>query len=37
MDAMRGRYAQWEAALPVFPDATFAVPATDADLARPSS
>ena len=37
MAHMRERYAQWEAALPVFPDASFAVPATAADLAQPSS
>ena len=37
LDAMRARYAQWEAALPVFPDAAFAVPATPSDLAQPSS
>jgi hypothetical protein len=34
--AMRERYAAWERELPVFPDATFSVPATPADLARPS-
>ena len=37
MAQMRERYAQWEATLPVFPDASFAVPATAADLASPSS
>ena len=37
LDAMRTRYAQWEAGLPVFPDAAFALPATAADLAQPSS
>jgi len=35
--AMRERYARWEAAMPVFPEATFSVPATKADLAHPSS
>ena len=34
--AMRARYAEWERQLPVFPDATFSVPATKADLASPS-
>ena len=34
--AMRARYAEWESALPKFPDATFSVPATKADLAKPS-
>ncbi len=34
--AMRARYAEWESALPQFPDATFSVPATKADLVRPS-
>ena len=34
--AMRARYAEWESALPEFPDATFSVPATKADLAKPS-
>jgi arylsulfatase A-like enzyme len=34
--AMRARYAQWEATMPVFPDATYSVPATSADLAKPS-
>jgi arylsulfatase A-like enzyme len=34
--AMRARYAKWERGLPQFPDATFSVPATKADLARPS-
>ena len=34
--AMRARYAEWERRLPVFPDATFSVPATKADLAAPS-
>ena len=36
MTAMRARYAEWEGALPQFPDATFSVPATQADLAQPS-
>jgi len=35
--AMRARYAEWERTLPEFPDATFSVPATQADLATPSS
>ena len=35
--SMRARHAQWEATLPMFDDATFAVPATKADLAQPSS
>jgi arylsulfatase A-like enzyme len=35
--AMRARYAEWEKTLPEFPDATFSVPATQADLATPSS
>ena len=35
--SMRERHAQWESGLPHFPDATFAVPATSADLAHPSS
>jgi arylsulfatase A-like enzyme len=34
--AMRARYADWENALPQFPEATFSVPATRADLAQPS-
>ena len=34
--AMRARHAAWEATLPEFPDATFSVPATRADLAKPS-
>jgi arylsulfatase A-like enzyme len=34
--ALRGRYAEWEKTLPGFPDATFSVPATKADLATPS-
>lgn len=34
--AMRARYAEWEKGLPVFPEATFSVPATKADLAQPS-
>jgi arylsulfatase A-like enzyme len=34
--AMRARYAEWERQLPDFPDANFSVPATKADLARPS-
>ena len=35
--AMRARYAEWEKSLPQFPEATFSVPATKADLATPSS
>ena len=35
--AMRSRHAEWERELPVFPDATFSVPASSADLAQPSS
>jgi arylsulfatase A-like enzyme len=35
--SMRERYAEWEKTLPRFPDATFSVPATKADLATPSS
>src|SRR6185436_19638101 len=31
--ALRGRYAAWEKTLPDFPDSTFSVPATKADLA----
>lgn len=34
--AMRAHYAQWESSLPEFPDATFSVPTTKADLAQPS-
>jgi arylsulfatase A-like enzyme len=34
--AMRERYAAWERQLPAFPDATYSVPATRADLAKPS-
>ena len=34
--ALRARYAEWEKTLPEFPDATFSVPATKADLATPS-
>jgi len=34
--ALRARYADWERTLPDFPDATFSVPATPADLASPS-
>ena len=37
LQAMRERHAQWEATLPTFADAAFAVPATAADLAQPSS
>jgi arylsulfatase A-like enzyme len=33
---LRARYAQWEGKLPVFPDATFSVPAGKGDLAQPS-
>jgi hypothetical protein len=33
---MRARYTEWERQLPEFPDATFSVPATPADLASPS-
>ncbi len=35
--AMRTRYDAWERQFPVFPEAGFSVPATDADLARPSA
>jgi arylsulfatase A-like enzyme len=35
--ALSARYAEWEKTLPVFPEATFSVPATKADLATPSS
>ena len=36
--AMRARYAAWEATVPALPaDATFSIPYTKADLARPSS
>ncbi len=35
--SMRERHAQWERGLPHFPEATFSVPATRADLAHPSS
>jgi arylsulfatase A-like enzyme len=34
---MRARYAEWEAALPKHPDASYSVPATKADLVTPSS
>ncbi|TAN53358.1 MAG: twin-arginine translocation pathway signal protein [Betaproteobacteria bacterium] len=34
--ALRARHAEWERELPEFPEATFSVPATRADLARPS-
>ena len=34
---MRSRYLAWEAALPRHPDASYSVPATKSDLARPSS
>ena len=34
--ALRACFAGWEGQLPQFPDATFSVPATKADLARPS-
>jgi len=34
--ALRARYAEWEKTLPVFPEATFSVPAMKADLATPS-
>jgi arylsulfatase A-like enzyme len=35
--AMRERYAAWEATVPALPaDATFSIPYTKADLARPS-
>jgi len=34
--AMRARYAEWQRTLPEFPDTTFSVPATKADLASPS-
>ena len=37
LQAMRERHTEWEATLPSFADATFAVPATAADLAQPSS
>jgi len=33
---MRARYAEWEKELPVFPEATFSVPATKSDLAQPT-
>jgi len=33
---MRALYAEWEATMPVFAEATWSVPATAADLARPS-
>jgi arylsulfatase A-like enzyme len=35
--SMRERYGAWESALPAFPDASFSMPATRADLATPSS
>ena len=35
--AMRSRFLAWEEALPRHPDASYAVPATKADLATPSS
>ena len=34
---LRSRYAQWEATMPSFADASFAVPAKQGDLAQPSS
>jgi arylsulfatase A-like enzyme len=34
--AMRAKYLAWDEALPKHPDATYAVPATKADLAQPS-
>ena len=34
--ALRAHYAQWESSLPEFPDASFSVPASKADLAQPS-
>jgi len=35
--ALRAKYRKWEDALPKHPDATYSVPATRADMARPSS
>jgi arylsulfatase A-like enzyme len=35
--AMRERHLAWEKSLPSWPDASFSVPATPADLATPSS
>ena len=35
--AMRAKYQAWDEALPKHPDATYAVPATKADMATPSS
>jgi arylsulfatase A-like enzyme len=33
---LRTRYAQWEATMPSFPDASYAIPAKPGDLAQPS-
>ena len=33
---LKNRFAEWERSLPTYPDATFSVPATRADLATPS-
>jgi len=37
LEALRAKYMAWDAALPKHPDASYSVPATPADLARPSS
>jgi len=34
---LRSRYLDWERSLPTYPDASFSVPATRADLAQPSA
>jgi arylsulfatase A-like enzyme len=36
LTSMRARYAEWERTLPEFPDATFSVIGTKADLAKPA-
>ena len=35
-EELKSRFADWERSLPAYPDATFSVPATKADLATPS-